>query len=174
MFPHWSPFGDLGLLRRPFPKIGPLLVSFSAKRSPNFFLEYIFFMFIFFIFSIKCENKVYDNFNSFGIYVSSPHFRLMYICTSCSHISCYLSSLWVRLISLAYLLCTVMSAYCYWWVRVEVSLRVEGGIVRLVVSNLVLSCPHMNCFFIAIESGFPLAYLLCTALSTYCYWWVNG
>ena len=55
-----------------------------------------------------------------------------------------------------------------------VSWRVEGGSGRLGVSNLVLSCSHMFCYFIAIESGFPLAYLLCTALSTYYYWWVSG
>ena len=39
MFPNRSPLGDLGLLRRPFAKIGLLLVSFSAKRSPKIFFD---------------------------------------------------------------------------------------------------------------------------------------
>ena len=39
VFPNRSPLGDLGLLRRPFAKIGLLLVSFSAKRSPKFFFD---------------------------------------------------------------------------------------------------------------------------------------
>ena len=33
-FPNRSPLGDLSLHRRPFPKIGLLLVSFSAKSLP--------------------------------------------------------------------------------------------------------------------------------------------
>ena len=68
-----------------------------------------------------------------------------------------------------------MLAYWYWWVRVGVSWRVEGrGVVGC------WGCPIYYCLvptslvtLVAIESGCSLAFLLCVALSTYCYWWVS-